>query len=83
MDGYVRSGADPLAAFGRVIPVRDSTLLNRLAGYMRAYEVLTGDVPDREIALTWLRETPAVVQKGLVEGIHLFHNNRPQVDRSS
>ncbi|MFD4530668.1 hypothetical protein ACFWNL_01900 [Kitasatospora sp. NPDC058397] len=77
MDSYRAAGRDPLDAFGAAIPIPNSVLLERVAGYLSFYK-LVADTPTSAEALQWLRATPAVVEKGLVEGTVLFHNHRPQ-----
>ncbi|MFJ4595329.1 MULTISPECIES: DUF4157 domain-containing protein [unclassified Kitasatospora] len=77
MDSYRAANRDPLDAFGAGIPIPDSVLLERVAGYLSFYKLVV-DTPTSAEALQWLRATPAVVEKGLVEGIVLFHNHRPQ-----
>ncbi|MER8099269.1 hypothetical protein [Kitasatospora sp. NPDC094016] len=77
MDSYRASGRNPLDAFGPGIRIHDSVLLERVAGYLASYK-LVASTPISAEALQWLRDTPAVVEKGLMEGIVLFHNHRPQ-----
>ncbi|MFC8714056.1 DUF4157 domain-containing protein [Streptomyces sp. NPDC057197] len=81
MDSYLRAAKEPLDAFGSALSVDDSALLNRLAGYLRVYR-LVEQTPTCRTALEWLRSAPAVEAAGLRAGIELFHDNRPQVDRS-
>ncbi|BBA97821.1 hypothetical protein RVR_3751 [Actinacidiphila reveromycinica] len=77
MDSYVHAGHSPLLAYGRPADVKASELLNRLGGYLRVYGMVQ-ESPTNETALQWLSEKPAIVTKGLVEGIDVFHRQRPQ-----
>ncbi|MFF3002415.1 hypothetical protein ACFVTF_06375 [Kitasatospora sp. NPDC057940] len=79
MDSYRAAGRDPLKAFGPGIPIPNSVLLERVAGYLSSYG-LVDETPTSADALEWLKleDNSAVVEKGLVEGIVLFHNHRPQ-----
>lgn len=73
----MRAGHRPLSAYKTASSVKESELLNRLAGYLRVYRLVT-DTPTNESALEWLSGNPAVEQKGLLEGVALFRQQRPQ-----
>ncbi len=77
MDSFIISGHSPLTAFVSAVPVQSSVILERVAGYLATYKVVAY-TPNSEEALEWLGDHPEVVEKGLREGVELFHNNRPQ-----
>ncbi|MCA1223682.1 hypothetical protein [Streptomyces sp. 8L] len=66
-----------LNAFGGMLDVNESKLLERVAGYLIQYK-LVPETPTSAEALQWLMDKPEVVKKGLEEGIALFHSQRPQ-----
>ncbi|WP_443057147.1 eCIS core domain-containing protein [Streptomyces sp. NBC_00669] len=77
MDSHVHAGSPALSVYGSSAAIKDSELLNRLAGYLRVYKLVAGS-PTNETALKWLSGNPTVEQKGLLEGVALFHQQRPQ-----
>ncbi|MFE2944273.1 hypothetical protein ACFXKG_35315 [Streptomyces sp. NPDC059255] len=84
LDSYHRGRKPIRAAFaeqpqGLQIGIKSSLLLERLAGYLAQYQLVTS-TPNSHEALEWLmkEENAEVLQKGLVEGVDLFHQHRPE-----
>ncbi|MEV5656621.1 hypothetical protein [Streptomyces sp. NPDC052291] len=79
LDSYnAKTPGKALDAFDGTLEVKRSKLLERVAGYLYQYELVTA-IPTSGEALKWLRGKPEVVKKGLEEGIALFHSQRPQL----
>ncbi|GAA3092334.1 hypothetical protein GCM10010464_64970 [Pseudonocardia yunnanensis] len=60
-----------------LIKINDSVILERVAGYLTQYRMVE-TAPDAKETKKWLVSHPEVTQKGLVEGVKIFHDQRPQ-----
>jgi hypothetical protein len=83
MDSFRVAGRDPLDAFTQTggLGIGGSKLLERVAGYLTKYQLVEGTASSQD-ALNWLKDNPEVVRKGLLEGVELFHKERPQAMQS-
>ena len=84
MDSYRVHVGNPLAAFCPTgLSIVESKFLERVAGYLKTYG-LVEETPTSDEALRWLENNnTGVVKNGLLEGVVLFHNQRPQATTSA